>query len=340
MAEKPRTNRIPGPAGAGGASRGRGGGLAGLPAKSGGLPSDRPAVPRIQDTPPFGADSGPARERAGRSSAGSSGKGLAGQKMTPGDVPSEAERAEVTDTLGTPGGFARRHSSLARGSHSSLEHRSEVSTIPPIAEQGQPQPSSGGETLQDAFGESSNQAIRKARQIQDAEIVNGVRRVRRESSRPGSSSRVYPETRSYVISSDDELLHSGATSPRKLSIDADPLPLQQVTAQPMNLTKESTIDEFRAYTNALQHPAVFLNLHNSKALAAQFSEFSQLRNETLAALAELEASHEEASTWKDNFLRENVPSHIKLSLTLLFSRIFRSKSTLHEPVFELLKQVG
>ena len=36
-------------------------------------------------------------------------------------------------------------------------------------------------------------------------------------------------------------------------------------------------------------------------------------------------------------MKQNIPSSVKLSLVLLFSRLFRSNSSLHGPIFELTR---
>lgn len=41
----------------------------------------------------------------------------------------------------------------------------------------------------------------------------------------------------------------------------------------------------------------------------------------------------------DEFLKQSAPSNVKLKMTLMFARLFRSKSDLHDPLFEMVKQV-
>jgi hypothetical protein len=59
----------------------------------------------------------------------------------------------------------------------------------------------------------------------------------------------------------------------------------------------------------------------------------------LSALGDLEASLEDMTTWKDDFLTQSVPSNVKLQLAILFARMLRCKSDLHEPIFEMITQV-
>ena len=56
-------------------------------------------------------------------------------------------------------------------------------------------------------------------------------------------------------------------------------------------------------------------------------------------MGDLEASLEDMTTWKDDFLTQSVPSNVKLQLAILFARMLRCKSDLHEPIFEIITQV-
>ncbi|KAJ1568846.1 hypothetical protein HK096_005102, partial [Nowakowskiella sp. JEL0078] len=130
----------------------------------------------------------------------------------------------------------------------------------------------------------------------------------------------------------------------------------------------SPLDDFRTFQKSIPHPAVVLKIlpreatqedpqgeinpaktQNispetgiSRIVPAQHDDanaFNSLCEEVLATVGDLEASLEEMTIWKDGFLKTTVPSGVKLQLTLLFARVFRSKSDLHEPLFELIKQV-
>ncbi|KAI8814958.1 hypothetical protein BJ742DRAFT_864892 [Cladochytrium replicatum] len=112
------------------------------------------------------------------------------------------------------------------------------------------------------------------------------------------------------------------------------------TASPVHVPSlDSKVPEFRAFHKNIPHPAMTLNLMADESDRQVFSEFDRLCNEVLAVMGEFEASLEEMTIWKDGFLKTSVPSSVKLQLALLFSRLFRSKSDLHEPLFELLKRV-
>ncbi|KAJ3127707.1 hypothetical protein HK098_005943 [Nowakowskiella sp. JEL0407] len=120
------------------------------------------------------------------------------------------------------------------------------------------------------------------------------------------------------------------------------------------LSVESKVSDFREFQKTLSHPAIVLNIlpkwenggketgnkqpENENSMPVTNS-FEKLCEELLSSLGELEVSIEEMTIWKDGFLKTTVPSGIKLQLTLLFARLFRSKSDLHEPLFELIKQV-
>ncbi|KAI8848719.1 hypothetical protein BC829DRAFT_208372 [Chytridium lagenaria] len=105
----------------------------------------------------------------------------------------------------------------------------------------------------------------------------------------------------------------------------------------LNIT--STVQDFRSYHQEIPHPASVLNLVADEQDRDIYTVFDELCNELLCALGDFEASLEEMTIWKDDFLTQTVPSNVKLQLTLLFSRLFRSKSEMHEPMFELIKQV-
>ncbi|KND02215.1 uncharacterized protein SPPG_09051 [Spizellomyces punctatus DAOM BR117] len=114
---------------------------------------------------------------------------------------------------------------------------------------------------------------------------------------------------------------------------------QSHTHQHEQLTVDSSIDDIREYGASVLHPGKVLGVLPDEYDRDVYTEFDELCNEMLTVLGEFETALEEMTIWKDDFLRQTVPSNIKLQLTLLFARLFRSKSELHEPVFELVKQV-
>ncbi|KAI8593918.1 hypothetical protein BDZ88DRAFT_401957 [Geranomyces variabilis] len=109
--------------------------------------------------------------------------------------------------------------------------------------------------------------------------------------------------------------------------------------QHMRLSVDSSIDDMRKYGQSVQHPGKLMNVLPDEYDREVQTEFDLTCNELLNVLGEFETALEEMTIWKDDFLKQTVPSNIKLQLTLLFARLFRSKSDLHEPMFELIKQV-
>ena len=111
------------------------------------------------------------------------------------------------------------------------------------------------------------------------------------------------------------------------------------TSQKIGLTVDSATAEFRAYQRNVAHPAAVLRVTAADEDREVFTEFDVLSNEILSIMGEVESSLEEMTNWKDDFLKQSVPSNVKLQLATLFARMLRSKSDLHEPVFELVKQI-
>ncbi|KAI8615955.1 hypothetical protein BC830DRAFT_244398 [Chytriomyces sp. MP71] len=122
------------------------------------------------------------------------------------------------------------------------------------------------------------------------------------------------------------------------------------------LTVDSPVTEFRAFHDDIAHPATTLELVPTEDDRTILTEFDELCNELLGNLGDFEAALEELTLWKDDFMTQSVPSTIKLQLTMLFARLFRrlvqlffvfapglmrfgSKSVMHEPLFELIRQV-
>ncbi|KAI9332341.1 hypothetical protein BDR26DRAFT_869333 [Obelidium mucronatum] len=106
-----------------------------------------------------------------------------------------------------------------------------------------------------------------------------------------------------------------------------------------SLSVDSEVEEFRTFHDEIAHPANVLNLVAEETDRHVFTEFDHLCNELLSNLGDFEAALEELTIWKDDFMTQSVPSTIKLQLTMLFARLFRSKSVMHEPTFELIRQV-
>ncbi|KAJ3330131.1 hypothetical protein HDU76_006363 [Blyttiomyces sp. JEL0837] len=133
--------------------------------------------------------------------------------------------------------------------------------------------------------------------------------------------------------------HGGPESRRTSTNMRDPDHEAFLTQSEPPLTVESSVSEFRSMHQEIPHPATVLNLVADESDREIYSEFDNLCNEVLSSIGDFEASLEEMTIWKDDFLTQTVPSNVKLQLTMMFARLFRSKSELHEPLFELLKQV-
>lgn len=113
-----------------------------------------------------------------------------------------------------------------------------------------------------------------------------------------------------------------------------------------NLNIDSSTANFREFQNQVQHPMYVLGIKSPSANSSAMSiprepipVFDGLCQTLTTGVSELEASVEDLMNWKDEFSRQSVPSSVKLDITILFSRLFRSKSELHAPIFELIRQV-
>ena len=107
----------------------------------------------------------------------------------------------------------------------------------------------------------------------------------------------------------------------------------------VELSVESSVADFKNYHKKVSHPATIIKVTAPDTDREVFTEFDLLCNEILAVIGELESSLEDMTNWKDDFLKQSVPSNVKLQLATLFSRMLRSKSDLHEPIFELVRQI-
>lgn len=105
------------------------------------------------------------------------------------------------------------------------------------------------------------------------------------------------------------------------------------------ITIESTIEDFREFQQDMLYPGFALDIMVEEDDQKKVTEFDMYCNELLEALAEVETSIEELNTWKNTFILQSVPSAVKLDIVILFARLFRSKSNLHQPLFDLIKQV-
>lgn len=97
---------------------------------------------------------------------------------------------------------------------------------------------------------------------------------------------------------------------------------------------DSECEEFREFQMAQNHPIEHLEAPKPSSI------FINLTNQILETLTEVEIAVEELMNWKDDLMEKSIPAEMKLDISLLFSCLFRSKSNLHNPLFELLKLVG
>lgn len=103
----------------------------------------------------------------------------------------------------------------------------------------------------------------------------------------------------------------------------------------ITISAESSVAEFRNFQKTINHPILKVAPNDHVV----FQEFEAICVELLSTLGDLEASLEDMTNWKDDFLTQSVPSNVKLQLAILFARMLRCKSDLHEPIFELITQV-
>ncbi|KAJ3107555.1 hypothetical protein HDU97_003860 [Phlyctochytrium planicorne] len=72
------------------------------------------------------------------------------------------------------------------------------------------------------------------------------------------------------------------------------------------LNATSSVNEFRSYQQDIPHPASVLNLVADEQDRDIYTVFDELCNELLCALGDFEASLEEMTIWKDDFLTQTV----------------------------------
>jgi hypothetical protein len=88
----------------------------------------------------------------------------------------------------------------------------------------------------------------------------------------------------------------------------------------------------------MEHPMDVLGLGPEKE-REPVPIFDSICHDLVQNLSELEGCIEDLLRWKDDFTNQSIPSSVKLEISLLFSKLFRSKSDLHGPLFELVRQV-
>lgn len=115
--------------------------------------------------------------------------------------------------------------------------------------------------------------------------------------------------------------------------------LKRTTERVKELTLDSTAEDFQSFKSGMAHPAITLKLMTNEDDLTTVNSFDQQCNEVLTALTDLELSIQELGHWKDDFIRENIPTAIKVDLVILFTRLFRTKSNFHLPLFNMIRQV-
>ncbi|ORX78958.1 hypothetical protein BCR32DRAFT_246753 [Anaeromyces robustus] len=97
-----------------------------------------------------------------------------------------------------------------------------------------------------------------------------------------------------------------------------------------NLTKSYTNDE-----------STLLNQDNDYPIGESVieKEFNELKEQIINGIGEVENAINEFVEWKNEIINNNIPSNMKLEITLLFSRLFRSKNILLTPLFETLRKI-
>jgi hypothetical protein len=88
----------------------------------------------------------------------------------------------------------------------------------------------------------------------------------------------------------------------------------------------------------MEHPMDVLGLGPEKHRET-IPTFDSICHDLIENVSELEACIEDILKWKDDFTSQNIPPTVKLQVTLLFSKLFRCKSDLHGPIFEIVRQV-
>lgn len=104
------------------------------------------------------------------------------------------------------------------------------------------------------------------------------------------------------------------------------------------LTPNSPVEAFEQIIRGFKHPAHILEIvPNANTNNPNNDIIDNVCSEILSTLTDFETSLEDIHNWKTNFLKQkNVPSNLKLNISLLFSKLFRSQSDLREPVFALM----
>ena len=101
------------------------------------------------------------------------------------------------------------------------------------------------------------------------------------------------------------------------------LAYEHALSQSLNLSRDSPVSDFKSYNVNRLHPAIVMNALPKEGDREIVNEFDKLCNELTEIVGDFESALEELSMWKDEFLRQHVPSYVKLNLTIMFTRLFR-----------------
>ena len=95
----------------------------------------------------------------------------------------------------------------------------------------------------------------------------------------------------------------------------------------VDFLRSAGVDELKTYRDSIPNPLEILQLTEkdlNARVGIQPSEFTELCDEVLTALGDMEDNFEDTLEWKDSFLKaEGIPANIKLELALVLSRLFR-----------------
>lgn len=108
---------------------------------------------------------------------------------------------------------------------------------------------------------------------------------------------------------------------------------QMAVKQIFNMSIEAPIREFQSFYEAMNHPAATLLLDVSgdlpvstekdKETAETGNHIVTLCDEVLTSVANFESSMGDFNLWKNEFLKQSLPSGVKLTFITLFSRLLR-----------------
>ncbi|EPZ32074.1 hypothetical protein ROZALSC1DRAFT_28374 [Rozella allomycis CSF55] len=114
---------------------------------------------------------------------------------------------------------------------------------------------------------------------------------------------------------------------------------QQKGTQGLSVINRISIDELKTVRQQITMPAEVLSLEKAPEHDSSRNEFMELCDEIISAYGLFQNTLIEIMKWKDQFFKVQVPPTTKVNFALICSRLFRSKSEIQLPLFELIKQV-